>query len=477
MGTAFNNFLSNRAGGASKFTNFKSYTHATKLYVDNNFARAPKLGFLYFVSFNINSAAIKNWPNDGQRDVGLLVKKADQPKFKIATETINQYNRKTNVQTKITYEPISIEFHDDNSEITNNLWINYFKYYYEDSNYRQGMMAYGDTKYGSTYYRYGLDNNQDEPFFESVDIFVLHQHKFTQITIENPLITAWDHDSLSQSEGTKVLQNKMTLAYENVYYKTGEIVPGSSPDGFAAKYYDNVASPLQAGKRNPDGTQVSINDVFGKPQPASNISPIPTKSGPSLSQLDKVKAQQPPRYGAPQASQAGKGIPIIPTYKIPNQIGVGTVGLTTKNPSYAASVLGVGTGLTSDQPTYVAPVMGEGTGITTTQPTYAVGTVGADHGWPQNVQPTITTLGAGTSAIQSTLPTYASSTIGAGVAGIQSYIPAYGAPAPMGAGTLGVGYLPPSGFRIFGLNLWYGHGGIHGKVNIGAGPINLVLRK
>jgi len=364
--TAFNNFLGNDGKG----TFFKSYSHATELYVSDNYARAPKLGFLYFVSFNINQEALANasWPKNGQQDVGLLVKKVDQPKFKLSTETINQYNRKTNVQTKITYEPITLEFHDDNSEITNNLWINYYKYYYEDSNYRNGMLAYDDTKYSSTYYRYGLDNNQTVPFFDTVDIFVLHQGKFTQMTIANPLITSWDHDSLDQTNGTKTLQNKMTLAYENVYYKTGEIVPGESPNGFAARYYDNVHSPIKAGsQKNPNGTAVGPADVYGKAKTAANISAIPPNSGPNLSQLDKAQAQQIPRYGAPAPMAAGtNGTPLIPVY---------------------------------------------------------------------------------------------------------------GAPNPIGAGAVGLGYQPPSGFRIFGLNLWYGKGGIHGKVNVAAGPVNLVLKK
>jgi hypothetical protein len=364
--TAFNKFLGNDGKG----TFFKSYSHATELYVSDNYARAPKLGFLYFVSFNINPTALANsyWPKNGQQDVGLLVKKVDQPKFKIATETINQYNRKTNVQTKITYEPISIEFHDDNSEITNNLWINYYKYYYEDSNYNKDGVAFSDTKFNIDNFRYGLDNGQTVPFFDSVDIFVLHQGKFTQMTIKNPLITQWDHDSLNQSEGTKILQNKMTLAYESVYYSTGEIVPGSTPNGFAARYYDNVHSPLRVGTElNPNGTSVGPNDVYGKAKIAENISAIPPNSGPSLSQLDKAQAQQIPRYGAPAPMAAGtNGVPLIPVY---------------------------------------------------------------------------------------------------------------GAPNPIGAGTVGLGYQPPSGFRIFGLNLWYGHGGIHGKVNVAAGPINLVLKK
>ena len=81
MSNSFNNFLTNNGNGVA----FKSYSHATKLYVDDNFARAPKFGFLYFVSFNINAPALSNsnWPANGQQDVGLLVKKVDNPNLKL----------------------------------------------------------------------------------------------------------------------------------------------------------------------------------------------------------------------------------------------------------------------------------------------------------------------------------------------------------------------------------------------------------
>ena len=113
----------------------KDYEHASKLYVDSYYARAPKLGFLYFVEMDINRAAVsdESWATNDWFDVGLLAKKADLPKFTIANETVNQYNRKTVVQTKLTYTPISIELHDDNSDITQKLWVNYYKSYYKDS--------------------------------------------------------------------------------------------------------------------------------------------------------------------------------------------------------------------------------------------------------------------------------------------------------------------------------------------------------
>lgn len=260
MSNAFTNFLGGVVQGVfGDSANLKDYQHADRLYVRNTYARAPKVGFLYFVTFNINNFAVKDktWLGKGRKDVGMLVKKVDMPKFQITTETLNQYNRKTVVQTKLSYQNINLEFYDDNSDITTDLWKNYYKYYYADSIYgdltagkqKKGEIpvAFTDTKYGTTDYAYGLNNYQSVPFFDSIDIYVLHQKNFTKITLINPLVTDWTHDSLDRAESSKVLSSKMTIAYENVIYSAGKIVKGKEPEGFAAVYYDTSPSPLSIG--------------------------------------------------------------------------------------------------------------------------------------------------------------------------------------------------------------------------------------
>ena len=249
MSNAFNNFLSS-TGYIRGNPTLKDYQHASRLYVDDNYAYSPKLGFLYYVVFNINSDAVidQQWRNTGLLDVGLLVKKIDLPKFTMATETLNQYNRKTVVQTKLTYTPVSVEFHDDNFDIINKLWINYYKHYFADSTYTSSggvPTAFTDTKYGRTDYQYGMyDNHTKIPFFTSVDIYSLHQQNFTKVTLINPKITEWAHDSLNQSEGNKIMQNRMSVSYENVLYDYGQIVAEKNPPGFTSVYYDKTPSPV-----------------------------------------------------------------------------------------------------------------------------------------------------------------------------------------------------------------------------------------
>lgn len=278
MSNAFNNFLGGVVNGIfGKGPILKDYQHADRVYVKNNYARTPKLGFLYFVTFNINLAAIPQnirWATEGYKEVGLLVKRLDLPKFTVNTETINQYNRKTVVQSSIKYNPISIDFHDDNSNITRDFWKSYFQYYYADSTYGNAVptkslpVEYKNNKYDITSYRYGLNSSQNEPFITSIDIYVLHQQNFTQYTLVNPIITDWNHDSVDQSDGAKLLTNKMTVAYETVIYKEGKISK-TSPERFSAVYYDTTPSPLSIGGNGtntlfgPGGILAGASAVFG----------------------------------------------------------------------------------------------------------------------------------------------------------------------------------------------------------------------
>lgn len=349
MSNAFTNFLSSaKSGYTDGYPILKDYQHASRLYVDSTYARAPKFGFLYYVQININPNAVldKQWLEQrDSRNVGLLAKKADLPKFNIATETLNQYNRKTVVQTKLSYAPISIELHDDNSDITQNLWVNYYKHYYADSNYSdKGASKVGsggtpesfrDTKYGTTDYSYGRYDNEladtSDNFITSIDIFVLHQQNFTQYTLINPKITEWSHDNVNQSEGGRVLQNKMQVAYENVLYTTGTISPGKNPETWVPVYYDNTPSPFGV-QKNPFAQKAV---VYRSPSPMNPVRDIATilaknylnKNGVTrvgagayniaAGVLGAVTTSAPGKYASPPSTQSQPGI-----LQLPGGIGI-----------------------------------------------------------------------------------------------------------------------------------------------------------
>ena len=302
MSNAFTNFLGGIGSGllGKSDGDLRDYQHANRLYVQNNYDRSPKIGFLYFVNFNVNKDIISKldptYITRGLNDIGFLAKKVELPKFKISTETLNQYNRKTIIQTKITYSGVNIDFHDDNGDATTNLWKNYYNYYYVDGKYGQARAAdgrvleYTDTKYGITDYAYGLNNFQNKNFFDSIDIFVLHKKRFTQVTLLNPKISDWVHDSLNQDESNKTLVNKMGIDYEAVVYRQGKIKKNDGSGQFSVVYYDNTPSPLRTGAGGLLGAIAGANDVFGEDGSLANAKSPLDYLGVALQTRDLAKS-------------------------------------------------------------------------------------------------------------------------------------------------------------------------------------------
>jgi hypothetical protein len=276
MANAFTNFLSQTLTTPNQV---RDYQHASRLYVDDYFRLAPKAGFLYYVVFNINrnnNPIISQYLSKNGPELGLLVKNIDLPKYRIATETVNQYNKKTIVQSKIEYQPISMAFHDDHNNTTIGLWKSYYNYYFVDGKNTSGLSipaSFGDTKYKkigtnideST--AYGMNNGQTDPFFRSIEIYQLNRKQFTAFILVNPVITDFSHDKLDQTQ-TKLLENNMSIQYETVLYGTGQI-KRDNPTGFATIHYDSTPGPLSVfGGGNssilgPGGIIPGIGEVLG----------------------------------------------------------------------------------------------------------------------------------------------------------------------------------------------------------------------
>lgn len=326
------------------------YKHAARLFVDDYQIRAPKYGFSYYVNFLINQNAVID---SVDRNLGLYVKKIDLPKYALKTETLNQYNRKTTVTTGITYNPVNMEFHDDNAGITNTLWANYYKHTIADSNYDTGTSEipkqYRDTKFGTDDYEYGMYNrgvlNQ---FFERIDIYVLHHtlHEFTKISLINPRITEWRHDSLNNTEGTKILTNSMTVSYENVFYTKGSHQGNINQlPGYVNEFYDPTQSPLKIGGniqndpiRNESVPLRPSNAViFDRPKIALEKNPLFDKAGraraynvPSKQITNFDRAAGPRLYGLVNSPYSPRNplldIASILAKNYLNQNGLGRVG-------------------------------------------------------------------------------------------------------------------------------------------------------
>ncbi len=84
---------------------------------------------------------------------------------------------------------------------------------------------------------------RSKPYLKGIEIFVLHKKRFTSMTLVNPVIGSFSHDTLDQADGAGVMSNTMQILYETVIYKSGIINKNNVP-GFATINYDNSPSPL-----------------------------------------------------------------------------------------------------------------------------------------------------------------------------------------------------------------------------------------
>lgn len=250
MPSIFDGFLKQVVRGDS----IKDYKHANRLFVDNNYELSPKYTWLFHVFFDLNPelSAINQTE---QTETGMLVKSADLPKFRIDNKTYNNYNRPSIVQTKVKYEEINITFHDDSANLARKLWFDYYNYYYRDmdNNYSDATGALNDVYKRSNkqvlgqrnlYNRFGYSPRQNSAngtqYINAIRIYSLHQKRFSEYTLINPVITAYRHGShVNGQEGT--LENVMTISYESVLYAGGA---ASFARGFADLHYDKSPSPL-----------------------------------------------------------------------------------------------------------------------------------------------------------------------------------------------------------------------------------------
>jgi hypothetical protein len=273
MANKFQKFLGSVAMGfLDPKGNMGDFQHASRLYVDDTFRLAPKNKFLYYVVFNINPDAMDDISFEDRHllELNYLVKQAELPKYTLKSETLNQYNRKTNVYTGIQYEPVTLTVHDDNNGITNLLWALYYGYYFadrenaRDPNADIDPIAFRRNTYSPKNqmpFRYGLDNGSDEPFFNSIQLFTLSRQRFFSYLLCNPKITKWDHDNLDQASGNGILENKMTLAYDAVIYNSGS-VQEDDPAGFAVLHYDHSPSPIAGAEILQNGMKGIFGDLF-----------------------------------------------------------------------------------------------------------------------------------------------------------------------------------------------------------------------
>jgi hypothetical protein len=268
------------------------YDHATKLFLDDNYRLSPKQSFLYYVCINIDVGILQSVFTAGggepassqsileQYEAGLLAKKVELPKFSLSTKTMNAYNRKNIIQTGITYDPINITFHDDAADVVTTFWNDYYTYYYRDSDYNATLYQVPHKYQPRLREGWGFTprNLNLKPFLRNIQIFSLHNKRFTEYLLINPFITGWRHGEHNSTGDTGIMESTMTLAYETVKYRTGYVNP-VDVNGFSILHYDNTNSPISTSTTNIYTDAGLIGAIEGAPKDLSRPDGIGSGAG------------------------------------------------------------------------------------------------------------------------------------------------------------------------------------------------------
>ena len=242
--TNINNFL-------KPATEVRDYDHASRTFLANAYALAPRLRSLYLCVFNFAPEVARKFANEEKIELPLLVKSVDLPSYSISTDTHNQYNKTVYSQNKIQYTDVNVMFHDDASELVIKMWYEYMTHYYLDSLYESTDFSVRD-RYSDirTKSEWGFARGAGK-FFSSIDLYTLHGGRFSEYKCMNPIISNFKHGQHAAGDFTP-LEHSMTFSYESVLYASG-ITDNNNPKTFLnGLHYNSAPSPL--GNANPPET-------------------------------------------------------------------------------------------------------------------------------------------------------------------------------------------------------------------------------
>lgn len=163
---------------------------------------------------------------DWSNSIGFYATHCDRPKIKFRTRTLNQYNKKRVVQTGHDFLPISITFNDTADATAENMFKEYYSFYYGDVKnsstsgwiYDQEAAQFNTGAGGWGFRTPSVINSNMANFFDSMQIYIFYNGYFDRYDIVNPKISEYMPDDLDYSNSAGLQTTRMTLEYEGIVY-------------------------------------------------------------------------------------------------------------------------------------------------------------------------------------------------------------------------------------------------------------------
>lgn len=266
----------------------------------------PRHKFEFFVKIKFNTQLnnfVRSFLDNTTGDLEIIqtmIKTITMPSMNIETEVLNQYNKKRISQTAISYNPISITFHDSVEGRTLRLWEMYYEYYFKDGLARQKINAGTDkptsffdafvgafTGTGATTltrnstefpndiikdkfvdnYGYNLQRVGNQKYLiEAIEIYQIHGGRFSRTDIIHPRVSGFTHDLLDYEDSSGLVEMKLDFEYEGVVYaNVNEKLSAEELNKFRFGDFNEMASLITI--RNP----VNGRDLSSKAPTLPNV--------------------------------------------------------------------------------------------------------------------------------------------------------------------------------------------------------------
>lgn len=211
-------------------------------------SKLPRYKFMYYANFVLSAEAIDflegqlsdlgTW----EKGISFKIRAIDKPSVDLSTTTLNQYNRKRNVYSKIDYHPFTIKIYDTIDDIPLLLWKKYFTYYFGDSRQKSDL-EYNEIVPTGTLIapeKWGLNPDKDSyNFFDKIELYAIFGKRYTQINYIKPKITKIDWQQYD-SDSSDMSEMSMTLMYEALEYLDSDIITATD----AKKFGFDIEKPV-----------------------------------------------------------------------------------------------------------------------------------------------------------------------------------------------------------------------------------------
>jgi hypothetical protein len=294
---SFSSLLTSLTGAG--FFYEKSSRHATYNFnqdAQTLYRNQPRFPFEYYININLNrvdtaKSFIENFFNAPDwAQVLPLVKSIEMPSMKIDTTPLNQYNRKRLSQSKMSFEPIKMVFHDVADGKTLKFWEMYYRYYFADgtepgnnssaqSQQNNKTMSFEELLHNITptlnpnianlpasiknLFQSNSPTGKNSPtdtigdksatqnivsdvlhnhhfgfnlpqvanvrnLIQTIEIYQVHGGRFNRVTLVNPRISAFTHDVLNYAISDRTLEITFSIEYEYAYYTLQNMALGGT---------------------------------------------------------------------------------------------------------------------------------------------------------------------------------------------------------------------------------------------------------